>query len=149
MQDQEYETPSMYQLCLMHVRADRAMRSLISRELEPYSLTLMEWLALGVVSNAPRDGFSMSQVAELLDVTLPQVTALISSLTKKRLIKQKILSTDRRGRQVVATPRGIRSLVKIEKDVRDIMRKWSRDIPDSQLRSYILTLAHLSAQTEK
>lgn len=138
----------MYQLCLMHARADRAMRGLVAKELEVHSITLMEWLALGVISNAPREGFSMSQVAHALDVTLPQVTALVGSLTDAKLIKQKILPTDRRGRQVHITPKGERLVIKLEDRIVMVMRSWTQEIPPEQLKAYMLTLATLSAKAE-
>lgn len=145
---EEFEMPSMYQLCLMHARADRAMRTVVSKELEAQGLTMMEWLALGVISNAPREGFSMSQVAKALDVTLPQVTALVAALLDMRLIRQKVLATDRRGRQVVSTSRGDRVLIKLEDHITMVMRGWTQDISPAQLQSYVLTIAKLSAKAE-
>ncbi len=145
---EEFELPTMYQLCLMHARADRAMRSVIAKDLEAYSLTMMEWLALGIISNAPSDGFSMSQVARALDVTLPQVTSLVSTLTKMKLIKQKVLATDRRGRQVIITAKGDRLLVKLEDRIAVVMRGWTGDIPAKQLQAYVLTVAQLSAKAD-
>lgn len=145
---EEFETPSMYQLCLMHARADREMRVVVSRQLETQNLTMMEWLALGVISNAPHEGFSMSQVARALDVTLPQVTALVTVLIKMKLIKQKVLATDRRGRQVIITSRGERMLIKLEDKITMVMRGWTQDIPVKQLKAYMLTIAQLSDKAE-
>jgi len=128
----------------MHARAERAMRTLVSKQLDQYSLTMMEWLALGIISNAPHDGFSMSQVAEALDVTLPQVTSLVSNLTNMKLIKQKVLSSDRRGRQVIITPKGSRIIDKLEQRIAVVMQTWNQDIPSNQLLSHILTVSQLS-----
>lgn len=136
--------PSMYELCLMHARADRAMRAVVSEQLEPYHITMMEWLALGVVAGGPKSGLSMTRVASVLDVTLPQVTALITGLVKLKLIKQRVLDTDRRGRQVIITLKGKRTLGKLEGDITRAMREWSKDIPREQLRSYILTVSQLA-----
>lgn len=144
----DFELPSMYELCLMHARADRAMRSVVGKPLELHALTMMEWLALGVISNAPREGFSMSQVAKALDVTLPQVTALVTTLIKIKLIKQRVLPTDRRGRQVIITPKGTRTLIRLEEQIAVVMRTWSEDIPREQLRAYMLTVAQLSAKAD-
>jgi DNA-binding MarR family transcriptional regulator len=90
----------------------------------------------------------MSQVARALDVTLPQVTALVTVLIKIKLIKQKVLATDRRGRQVIITPKGNRVLVKLEERIAVAMRAWSQDIPADQLRAYMITVALLSAKSE-
>ncbi len=139
-----FTLPNMYELCLMHARADRAMRSVVASQLDPQALTMMEWLALGVISNAPKEGYSMSQVARALDVTLPQVTALVTTLIKMKLVKQKVLVTDRRGRQVIVTPRGARVLTKLEERIAVVMRGWSKAIPRDQLAIYMHTVSQLS-----
>ncbi len=136
--------PSMYELCLMHARADRAMRVVVSDQLEPSRITMMEWLALGAVSNGPQQGLSMTRIAHTLNVTLPQVTALINGLVKLRLIKQKVLDSDRRGRQVIITIKGKRTLAKLEGTIANAMRQWSKDIPREQLYTYIQTVSGLA-----
>lgn len=139
----------MYELCLMHARADRALRLVVSKQLDAISLTMMEWLALAAIAAGPKEGLSMSQVAKTLDVTLPQVTALVSSLTKTKLCKQKVLASDRRGRQVMATLKGRRVLAKLEDTIAKAMREWTKDIPSDQLMDYINTvkqLAQMSAE---
>lgn len=138
--------PDMYELCLMHARADRAMRSVVSKQLEPYGLTMMEWLALGVVSAAPKNGLSMSKVAGMLDVTLPQVTALVNGLIESNFVKQKVLSSDRRGRQVLSTVKGRRALGKLESLIAVAMLGWSKHIPPEELQIYVKTVSKL-AQT--
>lgn len=138
----------MYELCLMHARADRAMRSVVARQLESHKLTMMEWLVLGIVSNAPKNGLSMSQVAGTLDVTLPQVTALVISMTKQKYIKQKVLASDRRGRQVILTLKGRRALVKLEGVIERAMRIWSKDIPSPLLGTYIEVISILAHKVE-
>jgi hypothetical protein len=73
---EESEEITMYQACLLHSRADRALRLVIARQLDQFNVTMMEWLLMGAVSSGPKDGMTMSAVAAALDVTLPQVTAL-------------------------------------------------------------------------
>ena len=128
----------------MHARADRAMRVVVNDQLESYRITMMEWLALGVVSLGPKQGLSMTRIATTLNVTLPQVTALINGLLKLKLIKQKVLDSDRRGRQVIATSRGKRILTRLEQDITIAMRTWSQDIPRDQLYTYIQTVKQLA-----
>lgn len=135
---------TMHELCLLHARADRAMRSVVAKQLESHKLTMMEWLVLGVVSAAPKNGLSMSQVAIALDVTLPQITALVTSLIKQKYIKQKVLASDRRGRQVLLSLKGRRALAKLEGVIAEAMRTWSREIPREQLATYVDTVAILA-----
>lgn len=144
----EEPTPLLpiYDLCLLHVRADRAMRNAISSQLEHQQLTFMEWLVMGVVSHAPKQGQSMSEIAGYLDVTMPQVTALVNVLTEKKLVKQTVSPFDRRGRQVQITTKGSRILARLEGQLRGALHTWSKDIPPNHLYTYALTLDRFAQQ---
>jgi DNA-binding MarR family transcriptional regulator len=135
---------TMYQVCLLHSRTDRSLRMIISRHLEQFNITMMEWLLMEVVSGGPREGMTMSGVAAALDVTLPQVTALTASLTKVKLLKQKVSRRDRRSRHLVCTPVGQQLLHDVEADVNTAMTDWVADIPRPQLGAYMETIRILA-----
>lgn len=135
---------TMYQSCLLHSRADRAMRLVVSRRLEQFNVTMMEWLLMGVVQNGPKEGMTMTAVASALDVTLPQVTALTSRLTKLKLLKQKVSRQDRRSRRLAVTSAGKKLLEETESEVDGAMREWMSGIPDDQLTTYMETLEILA-----
>lgn len=136
----------IYDLCLLHVRADRAMRGAINSQLDQQQLTFMEWLVLGVTSHAPKQGHSMGEIAGYLDVTLPQITALVNELTDKKLVKQTVSPFDRRGRQVQITTKGSRVLIRLESLLRSALHTWSKDIPPNHLYTYALTLDRFAQQ---
>ncbi|HTE21519.1 MAG TPA: MarR family transcriptional regulator [Candidatus Limnocylindria bacterium] len=135
---------SMYEACLLHSRADRALRLLVSRQLEQFNVTMMEWLLLGATQGGPKEGMTMSAAASALDVTLPQVTALTASLTKLKLLKQKISRQDRRSRRLITTSAGKKLLAEIEGAVNTAMQEWVADIPPGQLQTYMQTLKLLA-----
>lgn len=135
---------SMQDFCLAHVRADRALRSAIAKKLEKQNLTMMEWLALSVIASGPKNGLSMSAVAEALDVTLPQITILVTSLNERKFTRQKISISDRRGRQVSVTLKGKRVLIKLESLIIKAVNDWSRDVPKDKLDKYYTTVELLS-----
>lgn len=140
------EPINMYEACLLHARADRAMRGVVAHQLEGFKVTMMEWLLLGVVCAGPDKGLSMSGVAKELDVTLPQVTALVTSLVKLRLVKQKTQSHDRRSRHVIATQRGRLMLLDMETQIAKAMREWLEDIPQDELDTYFHVVRHLATR---
>ncbi len=140
----EFEQFTMYEACLLHARADRALRTVVSSKLEGLNITMMEWLLLGIVVNGPEKGLSMSSVAHSLNVTLPQVTALVSNLVKQKLVRQKTQSYDRRSRHVMASPKGKALLEQIEISVGDAIKEWLKDIPETQLLAYMETVKHLA-----
>jgi DNA-binding MarR family transcriptional regulator len=134
----------MYQTCLLHSRADRALRLIVSRRLEQFSVTMMEWLLMGVVQSGPKEGLTMSAVASALDVTLPQVTALTSRLTKLKLLKQKVSRQDRRSRRLAMTANGKKLLTEIESEVNKSLDEWVADIPEDRLQTYMEILELLA-----
>jgi DNA-binding MarR family transcriptional regulator len=97
---------TIYELGLTHSKADRALRTIVAEQLESMQLTMMQWLLLGVVKTAPKQGLSMTEIAENMDITLPQVTALLSDVSKRRLIKLKTQRKDRRSRHALLTVKG-------------------------------------------
>jgi DNA-binding MarR family transcriptional regulator len=86
----------------------------------------------------------MSAVAAALDVTLPQVTALTASLTKAKLLKQKVSRKDRRSRKLVVTATGKKLLDEIEVAADKGMKEWLADIPEEQLNTYFETVKILA-----
>src|SRR5579883_1628019 len=89
---------SMYQTFLLHIKADRNMRSIVSAQLAAHNLTMMEWLLLGIISEAPKNGLSVSQLAESANVSMPQITTLTGHLLRDGLIKQEAHAADKRAR---------------------------------------------------
>lgn len=128
---------TMYESCILHARADRSLRSVIAKQLESFGITMTEWLLLGVASSSPKDGYSMSKIASILDVTMPQVTALVNALMHHGLVRQKTQSNDRRSRHVLVTVKGQNTLHKVESKIDQTMRLWLADIPKTQLRIYL------------
>jgi DNA-binding MarR family transcriptional regulator len=95
----------IYELCLSHSRADRALRTKVAELLEPEQLTMMQWLLLGALSGS-KNGLSMSDIANRLGITLPQVTALLSNLDKRRIVKLRTQRRDRRSRHALLSAKG-------------------------------------------
>ena len=138
------EPSSMYEACLLHSKSDRQLRLVVSRELEPYGITMMQWLLLVTVSKGPNAGMRMTELSEELDVTMPQITALMNDLVSQKLAKQKINSTDRRSRRLSVTSAGKKLLEEIDGSVDNALRKWLKAVPDSDLRGYFATLGIMS-----
>lgn len=140
---------TMYEALLLHSRADRALRLVVSNQLDRLNVTMMEWLLLATVQLGPKEGMTMTEVADKLDVTLPQVTALTVKLTKLKLVKQKVSREDRRSRRLVSTQEAFKLLESIEKEVRGAMRDWIGDLPEEQLSGYIKTVEVLGSRSPK
>jgi DNA-binding MarR family transcriptional regulator len=134
----------MYEICLLHAQSDRALRALIADRLNGMNITMMEWLLLGVVANGKSSGLTMSEIAEALHVTLPQVTALVNKLLPLKLIKQKSASTDRRSRVVTITSKGQLTLDDANKTLDKAMEEWFDGLSTDQRTSYSAVLKQLA-----
>ncbi len=122
------------------------LRNVIGQQLVSYELTLNEWLLLGVVVKAPVGGITLSQIADSLNVSQPQVTAIMISVLKKRLVKQKVSSKDKRIRYVQLTVRGKRLVVELETAFSNLTTEWLADLPPEIFESFIQTLEYLTGQ---
>lgn len=134
---QEISDMSICEKFLLHARADRVVRSFVADQLDPYKLTMMEWLLLGVVNGGPKEGVSMSSAAATLDVTLPQITALANKLLSLKLIRQKTQSHDRRSRHILPTGKGKTVLEDIEAAIGAAMEEWRSEVTPEEREEYI------------
>lgn len=141
---ERFKIPTAYELSLMHARAGRTMRSVVSAHVAAYDLSVMEWLALSAVTKGNEKGLSMSELALILDVTPPQLSALVNDLVELGFIRQKVLASDRRGRVVTSTARGRRIIQKLDTVLEKAIKSWTAGIPKQQLASYMKTVSELS-----
>jgi DNA-binding MarR family transcriptional regulator len=118
----------------------------VGRQLDDFKLSMMEWLLLASVCNGPTSGMSMSEVAAVLDVTLPQVTALMNDLVAMKLVKQKVDAADRRSRKLMCTLQGKRLLGKVEHAINKAMRQWLQDVTHEEFQAYMNTVRLLATQ---
>lgn len=136
---------TMYEACLLHSRSERVLKGLVSKILEDWDLTRMEWLLLAAADTTPKHamGHTMGELAATLDIKMSQVTALMSKMSEARLISQQVSNEDRRTRYVKTTRRGRKLLEQIEKSMRQAMREWLGSIPRQRLATYLQTVEEL------
>ena len=139
-----FDVMTMYEICLLHSKSDRQLRLVVSRELEPFKITMMQWLLLQTVSKGPNSGMRMTELSEQLDVTMPQITALMNDLVELKLAKQKINSSDRRSRRLSVTASGKKRLDEINGSIDKALKNWLKEIPTSDLKGYLATLKRMA-----
>lgn len=140
----EINDMTIYEICLLHSQSDRVLRLVIAKELEPYNITMMQWLLLATTASGSANGTRMTELSESLNVTMPQITALMNDLTKKNLVKQKINSADRRSRRLMVTKQGKDLVSKATKALETNIKNWFRAVPEDQLDNYLATIKQLS-----
>lgn len=138
---------SMYEACLLHSRAERVLKNIVSNHLNERNITRMEWLVLATLCEAEHQhlGLAMSEVADILDVTLSQLTALTIKMRAAGYMEQTVSSTDKRVKILKATRSGMDVIVAIEMSMRSTMHDWLSGIERPELVSYLTTLRQLGS----
>lgn len=136
----------MYKACLLHSRAERVLKHLVSKRLEKRGINRMGWLLLASISEPSKhdEGHTMGELAEVLDIRLSQLTALASKMNREGLLLQIISPKDKRTKYVRATPKGTKLLDDIEIVMREAMKDWLAQVEKDDLLSYMNTVENLS-----
>jgi len=134
----------VYKLGLLHAKADRAFRGLFSECLRSSNITMMEWLVLGVIINGSSKNISMSAIANELNVTLPQITALVNGLLHQKMVKQRFSAKDRRTRLVIVTSKGNMVYSDALKLMVEDSSGWFGNLSEDDINAYIRTMQHFT-----
>ena len=130
-----------YQAGVLQARSYRKLRQFMIAQLKDHELTMMEWSVLGLVYDyTSSGGASVSQIADLVDVEMSQITTMLNALERQKLLQRIINPLDRRSRKIVTTKAGDKKVEKVEKELRTAMKLWLEEIPEKQLSIYIKTL---------
>lgn len=124
------------EMFLLYAQTDRRLRSEVSKNLESSSISLMEWLMLGILNDGDKKGISMTELSGKLSVSLPQVTAIMSGLMKKRLVRQRTLKKDRRSREALITQRGEDLLKDLDANALRAGKKIFANVQPGELADY-------------
>ena len=114
-----------YQAGVLQARAYRNLREFMASELKQY-------------------GYTMSQLAKLLDVETSLVTNMLNVLEGKGLIERIVDEKDKRARRVISTHKSEADVKKIEKVLRKDMKTWMGVVSPRQLLGYVKTLQKLA-----
>ena len=97
---------------------------------------------LGAVSEHP-DGISPTELAGVLGVKPPHVTAMMTRLKRTGLANERADENDRRQKRIGLTPEGIRFVPRVERELRDGMRGLVKDARMKDLLAYVTVLSSI------
>ncbi|MEK7602855.1 MAG: hypothetical protein AAB459_01240 [Patescibacteria group bacterium] len=135
---------SLFELCLAHSSAERAIKSSMNKALERYELTLLEWLLICVVNTFGSNGLSMTAVSTALNINLAQTNVLAIRLVKRRLIRQRTQRHDRRTRHLIITAKGKFICERSKSQIKTIQRMINSEFTKDELNAYIQGLERMS-----
>lgn len=133
-----------YQAGIVQANAYRILKQAVGGFLQPYSLSMMEWFALGTIYDTGRDGIRPTELAKTLQTTMPYTTTLLHTLEAKEWIERTESTTDNRVKLVRMASGTEPACRKIEADLREKMREhiYSR-ITREDFQTYVKTLYSL------
>ena len=99
--------------------ARRKIKQSVSLRSEPHKLSTLQFWVLVALQSSP--GLSLSQLAELQRMEMPNASRVVTSLVKRRLVKLKRDSADRRRAVLELTAGGQRMARKLQRPA-DLVR---------------------------
>ena len=99
---------------------------------------------LGVIINGSSKNISMSAIANELNVTLPQITALVNGLLHQKMVKQRFSAKDRRTRLVIVTSKGNMVYSDALKLMVEDSSGWFGNLSEDDINAYIRTMQHFT-----
>lgn len=137
---------STYEASVYQSQAYRELKQLKAKLLKKHGLTMMQWVILGLVYDAGKNGIRISALAERLATTLAFVTNTVNSLEAMKLVIRKTETVDTRAKSVILKS-GKEDLVRrIEHDLRQELKKsiYSKVSPE-ELQQYMNVLVKFAS----
>lgn len=145
MAKKEYKT---YQAAILQARAHRNFRKQLADNLKPYSLTVMEWALLGLVSEHEDKGVSITDLAGMLSVKTALTSVMVSKQAKSGMVQKVSSPKDSRLKYVCLTDEGRAKVQQIEGNLNASLQAWFREIGANDLDSYMATAETLSQSSD-
>lgn len=144
--DMPYRQLTTYQAVITQARAYRTLRGFMVETLKKHDLTLTEWLMIGTVIDAGKDGARVSDLADTLGVEMPVVTNLANRAVLDGWVSRTTDPIDRRSKRIVATKVGGERACNIEGELRAETQGWLTEIDDEMLKGYLAVISELSSK---
>lgn len=137
---------SPHHRALVHNKAYRFLRACVSAPLATYDISLPEWTLLGLLFD--QGAHRISDLAQKLDVEVPQVTATVKQLEKKGCVSVTRDPDDSRAKQIELTPKWMRQMPTIEKAVQGELDPLFSSLTAKEMAAYfkvLTTIANLTS----
>lgn len=116
--------------------ADR-LRRLGGGVVEPYGISNQQYNVLRILRGAGEEGLPTLEIADRLIERAPGITRLLDRLEKKKLIRRRRRSQDRRQVLCLITPAGMELLARLDKPVAKFGREALNMLSEKELRALV------------
>jgi DNA-binding MarR family transcriptional regulator len=124
-----------YQKARLQVVGYRAIQTEVTELLSHYELNTSQWVIIGWLYDNPA-GMRITAMAEILEVEVPLITALVQPLQRNKLIQLKTDVSDRRAKLATLTKAGFVLVTKLEPAMAAQLAIFDSNIKSSDLDSY-------------
>lgn len=131
----------------VHTRAHRLLRERVCDVLAQYELTPTYWSMLGAVIQC-QDGIRQVEIARMLHVKAPLITAMSQQLETKGLIQSVRNQFDARAKLLAITPEGKKFAKSVDAALTLELQMLLKGLTDSELRTYNKVLTTIIANDE-
>lgn len=112
-----------YQAGATQANMHRKLQKVCDIILRPYGITKMQWMIIGYVLDAKKDGMRVSDLAEKLGTTMAYLTNSINLLESRDILKRTDNAADSRSKLIVVTDSYAPTCKEIENTLRAGLRK--------------------------
>lgn len=123
-----------YKSGLLQNTAYKLLRLHVSKTLEDFNLTLIEWVI--VSSLYEKETLRLIDIAQILDVEPPFVTSLIDVLESKGFVLRKDDPSDRRAKLISLNTKKLSLIPEIENQMNVTLRKLLKGLTNEELGIY-------------
>ena len=133
-----------YQAGATQASVHRVLQKVCDDILEPFGITKMQWLIIGHVLDAGKQGVRISDLASALATTMPYVTTATNILEARGYLQRVNNGKDNRSKLLVLNPDHIARCAEIEAALRRGLRETLyAEIDPEEFRIYIKVLYQL------
>ena len=128
-----------YQKARLQVVGYRVIQAEVSELLNKHGINTSQWIILGWLYDHV-DGMRITAIAEVLEVEVPLITALIQPIEQQGLIMLKTDPTDRRAKLATLTKAGVDLVKKLEPTLHQHLAIFDNSVKKSDMESYFNSL---------
>lgn len=147
MNSMDNEMPSTYRAGALQATFNRKLQKLCDELLMPYGITKMQWMVIGNVYDAGVRGVRLSELAEQLGTSMSYLTNAVNTLEARGILAREDDNQDTRSKRIVVTTKYRKNCPKIEKTLRDGLRKtiYSK-VDQADFQTYLEVMEKLALE---
>lgn len=133
-----------YQAGVAQASAHRLLQKICDQLLKPYGLTKMQWLIIGTVLDAGKEGIRITSLTNKIGTTMPYMTTSVNLLEVKGIVTRASNKGDNRSKVITLAEDFADKCEEIERTLREGLRQTIyANVDPTEFRVYMKVLFQL------